>query len=124
VIDPQVSARAPGYVDTLAFRIVFSGHTNSLRGFMNALAAPDIPLVVRSVEVVEGGATVPRPGAPAPAPRPANPFARSTPTAETPPPNNAAVPIVAENASVFTVTVELFDVKIRAPQAGAAASNP
>jgi hypothetical protein len=127
VIDPQVSARTPGYVDTLAFRIIFSGQTTSLRGFMNALAAPDIPLVVRSVEVAENAASAtPRPGAPLPAAsRSPNPFVRPPPaTPAQPATSTAAVPIVAENVSVFTVTIELFDVKIRAPQVTASAASP
>lgn len=129
VLDPQVSARTPGYVDSMAFRVIFSGHTSALRGFMNALAAPDIPLVVRSVEVSEGNSAASRSSAspaasPAPA-RPANPFSGAAAAAGSPPPaSKTSIPIVAENASVFTVTVELFDVKIRAPQATATASHP
>lgn len=128
VIDPQVSARTPGYVDTLAFRIIFSGQTNSLRGFMNALAAPDIPLVVRSVEVTQGStAAATSPGADSNRrPRPANPFSNTAAPAagSDPAVSQAVVPIVPENDSVFTVTVELFDVKIRAPQVTATASLP
>lgn len=122
VLDPQVSARTPGYVDSMAFRVMFSGHTSSLRGFMNALAAPDIPLVVRSVEVAAGNGPANRqqgaqsgPGRPGTPGRPANPFTGATAEPAAPQVNKATVPIVAENASVFTVTVELFDVKIRAP---------
>lgn len=113
VIDRQVSARTPGYVDTMAFRITFSGQTAALRGFMNALAAPEIPLVVRSVEVTtvspESQRQGSRPGQP-----PANLFPRApgSPTTETTASN---VPIVPENEAHFTVTVELFEVKIRPP---------
>lgn len=125
VIDPQVSARTTGYVDTMAFRIKFSGQTTSLRGFMNALAAPDIPLVVRSVEVVENANQTDRTGTSAPvADRPRNPFGGNPVSDTAQPANNAAVPIVPENASVFTVTVELFEVKIRAPKIAANASTP
>lgn len=106
-IDPQVSARTPGYVDTMAFRITFTGQTSSLRGFMNALAVPEIPLVVRSVEVEPlrgdtGGAT------------PASRANREPAQAST---NRA---IVADNESRFVVTIELFEVKIRAPELPAA----
>ncbi len=128
VIDPQVSARTPGYVDTMAFRVSFSGQTAALRGFMNALAAPEIPLVVRSVEVVEGNPapdrSAPNQNARSPAP-PRNPFGPAAASTAAPAVNSAAVPIVAENASVFTVTVELFEVKIRAPNnAAVAAASP
>ena len=103
-IDPQVSARTPGYVDTMAFRLTFTGQTASLRGFMNALAIPEIPLVVRSVEVEPLHAEAAR-------------SARDTRTARDP---QAATPsdhaIVADNESRFVVTIELFEVKLRAPE--------
>lgn len=101
-IDPQVSARTPGYVDTMAFRLTFTGQTSCLRGFMNALAVPEIPLVVRSVEVeplrAEGASTR---------------GAQGQADAKTPAPELA---IVADNESRFVVTVELFEVKLRAPE--------
>jgi hypothetical protein len=124
-IDPQVSARTPGYVDTLAFRVIFSGHTSSLRAFMNALAAPDIPLVVRSVEVREGSRGLAADERDRGQNRPANPFQRRTASErETTEPSREIVPIVAENASEFTVTIELFDVKIRAPEVAIATAGP
>jgi hypothetical protein len=117
VIDPQVSARTPGYVDTLAFRIVFSGQTAALRGFMNALAAPEIPLVVRSVEVTTGSADAQRQTAGRTNQPPPNLFPRAPGSAMTPEAAVASgsVPIVPENDARFTVTVELFEVKIRPP---------
>jgi hypothetical protein len=51
VIDRRISAKVPGFVDTVAFRIVFTGGTDALRRFLNKLAAFDLPVVVRSVEV-------------------------------------------------------------------------
>ncbi|MGH8020140.1 MAG: hypothetical protein ACREIA_18045 [Opitutaceae bacterium] len=116
VIDPQVSARTPDYVDTMPFRLTFSGQTAALRGFMNALAAPEIPLVVRSVEVEPGsaeGATSPSTGSPRSGP-PASLFGRPS-TAAPAEDAGASIPIVSENDSRFIVTVELFEVKIRAP---------
>lgn len=114
VVDPQVSARAPGYVDTIAFRLIFAGQTASLRGFMNALAAPDLPLVVRSVEVEPMQADAARA-------RGAGGSRAAAGVGRTP--NGAAldtlpsnVPIVEENDSRFTVTVEFFEVKIRPPE--------
>ena len=105
VVDPQVSARTPGYVDTMAFRITFTGHTSSLREFVNALAAPDLPLVVRSVEVGASGGDIGRPGS-----------GRSSTSSSRPAdPASVSVPIVAENEAQFTVTVEFFEVKIRPP---------
>ena len=50
-INPAISARVPGAIDTLAFSVTFSGYTDTLRQFLNNLAVFDLPLVVRSVEV-------------------------------------------------------------------------
>lgn len=50
-IDPRMTAREPGYVDTLAFRVVFTGETAALRDFLNRLATFELPVIVRQVEV-------------------------------------------------------------------------
>lgn len=109
-IDPQVSARTPGYVDTMAFRLIFTGQTACLRGFMNTLAMPEIPLVVRSVEVepLRAETAAGRTGASG------GDDANVT----------ADLPIVADNESRFVVTIELFEVKLRAPEAAATAPSP
>jgi len=113
VIDPQVSARTPNYVDTMAFRLVFSGQTSALRGFLNALAAPEIPLVVRSVEVEPNRDAEQRElSQRRRGPRDRRGIAESGAVAGDLP----TIPIVAENISRFTVTVEMFVVKIRAPE--------
>jgi hypothetical protein len=51
VINPRASARMPGYVDTEAFRFVFTGQTAALRAFLNRLASFELPVLVREVEV-------------------------------------------------------------------------
>jgi len=107
VIDPQVSARTPGYVDTMAFRIVFVGQSAALRGFMNALAEPGLPLVVRSVEVQTLGAESAGPGTRE------NSGNSGTGSGALPELVSANVPIVAENDAQFTVTVEMFEVMIQ-----------
>lgn len=107
-MDAQVSARMPGYVNTTAFRIVFSGQTTALRGFMNALAAPEIPLVVRSVEVDNRMPEAPRSGTAGP--RAVNVFGR--PVEEVVDTVAANIPIVANNEAKFTVTVEMFEVNL------------
>ncbi|MGB0370521.1 MAG: hypothetical protein ACPGN3_04165 [Opitutales bacterium] len=50
-VDPAVTARVDGAVDTLAFEIVFSGYTESLRRFIESLSQFELPVVIRSVEV-------------------------------------------------------------------------
>jgi len=47
-IGPAVSAREPGAIETMAFSISFDGKTDALRQFLNALAAFEMPIVVRS----------------------------------------------------------------------------
>lgn len=51
VIDPRVSARVPGFIDTSAFRLVFIGQTAAARTFLNRLASFELPVLVREVEV-------------------------------------------------------------------------
>jgi hypothetical protein len=86
-IDPRVSARVPGFVETTAFRVVFVGPTAALRAWLNRLAAFDLPFVVRAVEVEPAGREA---GVPAPA-------------------ANAATPLVPQSLSRFSVTVEFID---------------
>ena len=54
-VPPAVTARLPGVIDTLAFRIQYTGYTDSLRQFLNALATFEMPIVVRSIEVARLG---------------------------------------------------------------------
>ena len=116
-INPAVSARVPGAIDTLAFRVTFSGYTPALRKFLNKLAEFELPIVVRSVEVgrsktsgkdaggsknaasniddifsVFGGASSGT-GAQAESEAPAN-----------------QTPVVSETESSFTVTLEFIEI--------------
>lgn len=47
----NISARVPGIIDTMAFRITFTGYSEALRKFLNTLATNEYSLVVSSVEV-------------------------------------------------------------------------
>jgi len=49
-IDSRASARVSGLVNTLAFRITFTGYTEALRNFLNRLGHFEQPLLVREVE--------------------------------------------------------------------------
>jgi hypothetical protein len=85
-IDPRLSLRVPGIVDTLAFRLSFTGRTSTLRALLVKLGEFELPVVVRAVEVV-------------PAERPLETSAvRAT----------APVSMVASAWSRFTVTVEFI----------------
>lgn len=128
-IDPRASARVPGFVDTEAFRVVFTGQTAALRTFLNRLASFELPVLVREVEVEpalgEDIAEPPPEDATSAAPvEPAapsvvltldpstNPAAKAKPTA---PKANASravartptsTPIVAKPMTKFSVTLE------------------
>ena len=122
----------PGFVDTEAFRFVFTGQTAALRAFLNRLASFELPVLVREVEVEPAAAEdmieppTEEPAAPAPA-EPASetaaapsvvltldPAAPATPPQKAPaakapraaPRLSTATPIVAKPVSKFTVTVE------------------
>lgn len=111
VIDPQTSATVPGFVDTEAFRLSFTGTTDVLRTFLNELALFKLPIVVRSVEVEPLDKTaLSAASRPAPAP-PANTLATlfgqdaalapATPVEE-------VKPLVEQIDSIFVVTVEVI----------------
>ena len=114
-INPAISARVPGAIDTLAFRVTFTGYTPTLRKFLNKLAEFELPIVVRSIEVdrsktsssdakpkrasniddifsVFGGAATSS-GVPAAA----KPAANQT-------------PVISETESSFTVTLEFIEI--------------
>ncbi|MGE9291466.1 MAG: hypothetical protein ACQKBT_10780 [Puniceicoccales bacterium] len=50
-IEDLVTARSNEFIDTSAFRLVFTGRTDVLRNFLNQMAKFELPLIVRSVEV-------------------------------------------------------------------------
>jgi hypothetical protein len=58
-IDPAISLRVSGRIDSTAFRVGFVGSTETLRDFMARLANDQIPLVVRRVEVESMDGPVP-----------------------------------------------------------------
>lgn len=87
VLDRALSVRRPGEVETVAFRVEFSGQTATLRNFLAGLAALPQPFLVRRVEVepMSAGMAITAPAAGAP---------------------EASVPLVRQNLSRFVVIVE------------------
>ncbi len=111
-IDSRLSARVPDFVRATAFRVTFIGDTESLRNLLNKLAAFELPLVVRSVEVEPAAvSTAVNESASAGAANSLSaifgtaPSATSGASAEPPKPK----PLVAKVLSKFTVTIELID---------------
>lgn len=142
-IDPRVSARVLGYVDTTAFQFTFTGQTGALRTFLNKLAAFELPVLVREVEVdlataeetetpteepADAAATAPaEPAAPSVVltTEPAAATASAKPTAPKPRAPTAA-PIVTKPLSRFTVTVEHIELVTPPPPSadGGAPAQP
>ncbi|WP_052361320.1 Amuc_1100 family pilus-like protein [Geminisphaera colitermitum] len=126
-IDPRISARVPNFVDATAFRLTFVGYTSALRTFLNQLATFEVPVVVRSVEIVPAGAEKPGGpggGSPPPPPRPqARPqgfggiFGTTT---EEKTKENEPQPLVQPGRSRFTITVEFINLVATPTNAGAA----
>jgi hypothetical protein len=127
-VPPLVSAKQPGAVDTLAFRLKFIAYTDTLRAFLNELAQFDYPLVVRSVEVQQASEdTVNAAASPAAAAAssdgnvslaavvlPTGDTAAATPDASaTPAPAAPAGPVrqevITNNLSEFTVVIEYIN---------------
>ena len=130
-VDPRVSARSTGYIDTTPVRIVFTGQTGVLRAFLNKLASFELPVLVREVEVDRANAeetaaaapvtTAPEEGAvpeDASVPAPASIVLKAKPKvaavtvkAGVPaaPKRPAATPMVSKPLSKFIVTVEYLN---------------
>jgi hypothetical protein len=87
-IDPQLSLRVPGRIRGEAYHLEFIGQTATLRTFLNALAAFQLPLVVRGVEVV--------------------PLTKEL-TGASPAGNGSKVPVNGQSLSKFSVVVELIE---------------
>jgi hypothetical protein len=143
-IDPRVTARMPGFIDTMAFRLVFTGQTAALRTFLNQLASFQLPVLVREVEVetasaeeasaqaaVEEAGTVPDDTAAMRESTPASiVLSADAPAVDAPAPAKrkplpqaarpvTATPIVSKPLSRFTVTVEAIELVAPAPPADA-----
>ena len=138
-IDPRVSARTAGYIDTIAFKFVFTGQTAALRTFLNRLASFELPVLVREFEVdpatpeeataqaVQEEAAPVNEAAPAPVPNTAASVLLSVDASSAPKASAAksaapraprapvALPIVSKPLSKYTVTVEFVELVTPAP---------
>ena len=123
-IDPRTSARVPGSVDTIPFRLTFVGNTAVLRDFLNELALFKVPVVVRSVEVESLAARTS--STPAPQTTSLQDLFGGGPAA--PNPAEVVKPLVEQVDSRFIVTVEIVSlVNKDAAESGASdetAANP
>lgn len=133
-INPRISVRRPGFVDSLAFRYVFVGQTAALRAFLNRLASLELPVLVREVEVEPASAEDAQTSGAheeanaEPAPIAASIVLTAEPAPATaarkPAAGNTAVPIVDKPLSKFTVTVEYVELVPPTPAPGAGPATP
>ena len=99
-VDPLLSNRVPGAIDTVAFQLTFIGKTSTLRDFMNKLAAQELPLKVVRIEVAQDR--------PAPPPPPKIELdEEGNPVVLTP--DQMPKLVVASTYSKFIVTVEYVE---------------
>ena len=118
-INPAITARVPGAIDTLAFGLTFTGYTDSLRGLLNDLAKFDLPIVVRSIEVERPSGSLTT--AKVPANNNLDAFfgvfdGGSNTKVEAP--EEAQKPVISENISTFTVVLEFIEIVLPAQSAG------
>lgn len=115
-VNPAISARVPGAIETLGFSLTFTGYTDSLREFLNSLAKFELPIVVRSIEVDRAET---RAVTQTPAQNSSNldaifgafgGEAESAEANEPQEPQEAQLPVIAENVSSFTVTLEFIEI--------------
>jgi hypothetical protein len=117
-IHPAITAKVPGAINTLAFRLAFTGYTDSLRRLLNDLAKFDLPIVVRSVEVdrPSGISTT----AKVPANNDLDAFFGvfdGGSNSEVEAPEEAQKPVISENISTFTVVLEFIEIAFPAQSA-------
>ena len=117
-IHPAITAKVPGAINTLAFRLAFTGYTDSLRRLLNDLAKFDLPIVVRSVEVdrPSGIST----SAKVPANNDLDAFFGvfdGGSNSEVEAPEEAQKPVISENISTFTVVLEFIEIALPAQSA-------
>jgi hypothetical protein len=112
-INPAISARVPGAIDTLAFRVTFTGYTPTLRKFLNNLAQFDLPIVVSSVAVDRPTTNAKTANAKKPKASSIDDifgvFAGASTSVETAPEANQT-PVISETESSFTVTLEFIEI--------------
>ena len=115
-LDPRVSVRAAGYLNTTAFRVSFTGETSTLRTFLNRLASFELPVLVHEVEVAPATMEEAERSGPEAAAAANEPDANATSVVltvdESPPKQRraaAALPIVSKPLTTFTVTMEYIE---------------
>ena len=105
IIGSSVTSKVEGAIDTIPFQISFSGKTNTLRSFLNRLAEFDRPIVVRSINVSR-----PKESIKTSFDEDEDEFALSEEESEALKDEQKRDPVVTENISQFTLTLEYIEI--------------
>tara|TARA_B100001093_G_C26723797_1_gene969004 strand:+ start:117 stop:1076 length:960 start_codon:yes stop_codon:yes gene_type:complete len=108
-IDKAISSRVPGAIDTLAFRLSFTGYTDSLRSFLNNLAKFDLPIVVRSIDIQRQGG-MKNTATSTNSNNLDSIFGAFGGSDDEEAPKEAQKPVISENLSTFTVVLEFIEI--------------
>ena len=115
-LNPAITAKVPGAIDTLAFSLSFTGYTDSLRRLLNDLAKFDLPIVVRSIQVERPSGSRTTAKVPASNNLDASFFGvfDGGSNSEVAAPEEAQKPVISENISTFTVVLEYIEIVLPA----------
>ena len=109
-LDPKISARVEGAIDSYAFQFEFVGYTSGLRNLFNKLADFKLPVVVRDVNVKRAQLQSLASTSPAHVVVPGgSPFGAPFGTKSESPSNMQQKPVVDKNLSHFTITLEFIE---------------
>jgi hypothetical protein len=108
-IDKAISSRVPGAIDSLAFRLSFTGYTDSLRSFLNNLAKFDLPIVVRSIDIQRQGG-IKNTATSTNSNNLDSIFGAFGGSDDEEAPKEAQKPVISENLSTFTVVLEFIEI--------------
>lgn len=106
-ISSSVTSKVEGAIDTIAFQITFSGKTNSLREYLNRLAEFDRPIVVRSINVSRPNESVKTKVTEKKNEKLVALFGKEVESIQA---EQRKEPVVTENVSEFTLTLEYIEI--------------
>ena len=106
-ISSSVTSKVEGAIDTIAFQITFSGKTNSLRDYLNRLAEFDRPIVVRSINVSRPNESVKTKTKEKKNDKLVALFGKELESLKA---EQSKEPVVTENVSEFTLTLEYIEI--------------
>lgn len=115
IIEELITARSNEFIDTFAFRLVFTGTTEVLRNFLNRIAGFELPLIVRSIDVVpveEGDEPEAASDDAGAGDTLASLFGAMEPEQEEPEVDDGKEPIITENKSKFSVVIEFVELRM------------